>query len=710
MDYVDVRDESDVDKMDIDAVFNWLDGRQINYQLYSLDEMKQLIRVALRSTKRESSDVKDLFRSKTAVSDIKEVLTHDKDLRDHIGSFYDELLNTLRKKPNWTYLYKYLSTWCGCGDIVTKLNEHKDELQRKDCPIVIAGETSAGKSCFLNLLLGEKVLPVSLLCATSTICLVHPIASGEVPYFTVDGQRNPVENKDELIGKLKTILTARHETEKIKQVDVYIEVPLVGENKHIIFVDTPGVGESEQMSDKVFEYLPNAAAFIYVLNSANAGGVQEDKLVQIFKKVEEMNQSSCLFSFDPMCTMFVCNKWDVIEERTKREEGTEDKVWDDTLLKLRHFLPECQWENQLYKMSTTEAIRYMENDMNDSDKYSKLKIGLKKLLYKSQTSKSNMHLRWLRSFMQQVSVYVSARKHGVVATEAERIRKHEEIDMKLKKAEEDTELVKNRLIESCKRKLSAMTHAVHTFLNEDDVQKRLKTCASELLHSITAPDDDAFQYIATKHIMKIVGQEIEAWEHDSGFWKRTVEDMRCEMEKEFGLLDDECCVAEEAIECRKLAFKGFDTSSLWEKLHNGFQSVQNGFTAILNGRQYMVGRIIKKSVIQIAKFVHREAYLRHLLKVVAKECFSEESIHKSIKESLFSQIKRKIISQCDKHILCRIKACTVLNECILQDTRTQSEITQETSEIHEELLRLKAKLNNHEKKSTGLQNSSHTSL
>lgn len=43
-------------------------------------------------------------------------------------------------------------------------------------------------------------------------------------------------------------------------------------------VDTPGIGEGKDMTNRLFEYLPNAMAFIYVLNSANSGGVQDDKV------------------------------------------------------------------------------------------------------------------------------------------------------------------------------------------------------------------------------------------------------------------------------------------------------------------------------------------------------------------------------------------------------------------------------------------------
>ncbi|CAH3120319.1 unnamed protein product, partial [Pocillopora meandrina] len=45
----------------------------------------------------------------------------------------------------------------------------------------------------------------------------------------------------------------------------------------VVIVDSPGVGESDIMDEIVLNYLPNAFAFIYVINSSNAGGVQTDR-------------------------------------------------------------------------------------------------------------------------------------------------------------------------------------------------------------------------------------------------------------------------------------------------------------------------------------------------------------------------------------------------------------------------------------------------
>ena len=49
----------------------------------------------------------------------------------------------------------------------------------------------------------------------------------------------------------------------------------------IVIVDSPGIGENAKMDEVVIQYLPEAFAFIYVINSANAGGVQQDRVSTI---------------------------------------------------------------------------------------------------------------------------------------------------------------------------------------------------------------------------------------------------------------------------------------------------------------------------------------------------------------------------------------------------------------------------------------------
>lgn len=48
--------------------------------------------------------------------------------------------------------------------------------------------------------------------------------------------------------------------------------------EYATIVDTPGVGESEDMTNILMDYLSEAVAFIYVINTTNAGGIQDDRV------------------------------------------------------------------------------------------------------------------------------------------------------------------------------------------------------------------------------------------------------------------------------------------------------------------------------------------------------------------------------------------------------------------------------------------------
>lgn len=47
-----------------------------------------------------------------------------------------------------------------------------------------------------------------------------------------------------------------------------------------MIVDTPGVGDIDQqeVAKKMMDYLPNALAFVFVINVPAAGGLQKDRV------------------------------------------------------------------------------------------------------------------------------------------------------------------------------------------------------------------------------------------------------------------------------------------------------------------------------------------------------------------------------------------------------------------------------------------------
>lgn len=49
---------------------------------------------------------------------------------------------------------------------------------------------------------------------------------------------------------------------------------------NVMIIDTPGFGDSQQkyVTEKMMSYLPNALAFVFVVNVAHAGGLQDDRV------------------------------------------------------------------------------------------------------------------------------------------------------------------------------------------------------------------------------------------------------------------------------------------------------------------------------------------------------------------------------------------------------------------------------------------------
>ena len=56
--------------------------------------------------------------------------------------------------------------------------------------------------------------------------------------------------------------------------------------RHAIIVDTPGIGSNDELTKRLYEYLCKAVAFIYVINSSNAGGVQSDRVKLYYYKIQ----------------------------------------------------------------------------------------------------------------------------------------------------------------------------------------------------------------------------------------------------------------------------------------------------------------------------------------------------------------------------------------------------------------------------------------
>ncbi|KAL4237147.1 hypothetical protein ACF0H5_005527 [Mactra antiquata] len=154
----------------------------------------------------------------------------------------------------------------------------------------------------------------------------------------------------------------------------------MGKIDHITIVDTPGIGETDTLTEILLSYLPKAVAFIFVVNSANSGGIQEDYLLRILNHQKSiLTKGNVPVSMDYNTTLFVCNKWDKVLHE-------EERVWKYIKEKLDEHVPDFP-EEQIVKMSVTEADRFRKSGLGTTPQFGQLLKAIEKLVGQSMQSK-----------------------------------------------------------------------------------------------------------------------------------------------------------------------------------------------------------------------------------------------------------------------------------------------------------------------------------
>lgn len=96
------------------------------------------------------------------------------------------------------------------------------------------GETSAGKSSLLNLLMGEHILPREVLSSTSCICQIFN--SEQKKAVVVDESNRTIEINDvtrESLSKYLCVDRSNRKLQGYKSVDIYWPVPMLKVTKSL---------------------------------------------------------------------------------------------------------------------------------------------------------------------------------------------------------------------------------------------------------------------------------------------------------------------------------------------------------------------------------------------------------------------------------------------------------------------------------------------
>ena len=114
--------------------------------------------------------------------------------------------------------------------------------------LAVLGQFKRGKSTLLNALLGEEILPTSVLPATAIPTFLRYAPAREARVFFEDG-RDPLVLADRSAGDMTAFL-ARFVTEKanpknrlgVSRVEACLPLPLL--ERGVVFIDTPGIGST----------------------------------------------------------------------------------------------------------------------------------------------------------------------------------------------------------------------------------------------------------------------------------------------------------------------------------------------------------------------------------------------------------------------------------------------------------------------------------
>lgn len=155
----------DVWKMDIDQLCDILETENIDYAcLEDIEEIRDLVLQSVCC--QQSSHNEETSLEQVASGMMGRILERDAKVKTMILDIYDSVLTMFKLKASEKVLDSETSMY------IATVENYKKQLERKKYPIVVAGETGAGKSSLLNLIMGENMLPREVLSSTSCICRI----------------------------------------------------------------------------------------------------------------------------------------------------------------------------------------------------------------------------------------------------------------------------------------------------------------------------------------------------------------------------------------------------------------------------------------------------------------------------------------------------------------------------------------------------------
>ncbi|XP_033737338.1 uncharacterized protein LOC117325318 [Pecten maximus] len=499
--------EDEIDKLTLSQAIRVAKENNI-----STDKLKKLKEILC---KLKSKLIEDTRKRDEIIKSLDLVAAENHELRKELHSVYGEVIELLKNveqedenNPLTDLLQRHYKNF------LHQLQKEKGRLSGNTsrCPILVLGETGAGKSSFINLLLGEEALPTQVLSNTNVICEIQHSDSYWAILYTSQGEEKKIssEDKSDFFKCLaEHIQKSENDNSTIYQkAEIYLPCDIL--KTGLVIVDSPGIGDTPEMTKMVLDYIIEACSFIYIINSANAGGVQEERVQELLCNVvrRAFNDQQ---DYRPECALFVCNKWDRVPLAERKE------VYEDTVKKLtsKTGWPDCK-KTQIFCISTTEAS-YVQKDVPHCvfGQFSCLLEEILRLVPKSREIFLVNSTRFLSSFLDKCIFCIDTRLPKDGMTEEDRKKNIERHKTKFMEIKDDIKTFFKDQKKNLKRRIFEISEDLSKFLMQKEIIEEMCNVTKYKKAVQANTWKDAMVCTRAELYTQITGQ-IQKWEKKNG--------------------------------------------------------------------------------------------------------------------------------------------------------------------------------------------------
>ncbi|HOO47301.1 MAG TPA: dynamin family protein, partial [Deltaproteobacteria bacterium] len=137
--------------------------------------------------------------------------------------------------------------------------------------LAVLGQFKRGKSTLLNALLGESILPASVIPLTAIPTFIRSGSMMLKVTHASSGKQEeiPCKSREELISVLEQYVAEEKNPKNrldVSQVDLYLPSPLL--KKGVVLIDTPGIGSTHlHNTEATLNFLPQCDAALFLVSA-----------------------------------------------------------------------------------------------------------------------------------------------------------------------------------------------------------------------------------------------------------------------------------------------------------------------------------------------------------------------------------------------------------------------------------------------------------